>query len=52
MGIPSPIHPNTDSVVERRIDLYKSILSTGLQYIDYWLMTYLSYDPAYLEMPW
>jgi len=50
--IPSSIHPDTESVVEPRVDSYKSIQSTGLQYIDHWLMTYLSYDPAYLGMPW
>jgi len=50
--IACPIRPYTKSVVEPRVDWYKSIRLTALRYMDYWLMTDLSYDPAYLEMPW
>jgi len=33
-------------MVEIRVELFKSIQSTGLLYIDDWVMTYLSYGPA------
>ena len=47
-----PIHPDTEWVVKLKGDSYESIRLTRLQYIDYWLMTYPSCDPAYLDMPW
>jgi len=50
--IPSPICPDSDSVLEPTVNSYMSIRSTGLRYIPYWSMTYLSYHTAYLEMPW
>ena len=48
--IKGSICPQPESVVELRVDSYKSIRSSGLQYIHFWLLTYLLYDSAYLEM--
>jgi len=45
-----PLAPSLDGVVEIRVDLYKSILPAGLQYINHWILTYLLYDSAYHEM--
>jgi len=45
-----PFTPNPQGVVEISVESDKSVLLTGLGYIDSWLQAYLLYDSAYLEM--
>ena len=48
--IQGPICPDRECLVKQMVDSYKSIRSSGLRYIDYWLSTFLSNESAYLKM--
>ena len=50
ISMQGPICSDQECVIELRVDWYKSIQSTGLQYMDYRLSTYLLYDSACLKM--